>query len=115
LISPVSGLSLRYPNSRSTDNMRCALDAALERLPAYRLLVTCSPDNEADLAAFLDIRRGAGAQRPSVLAIAGGRDDQYIWASHDDFDLSFSRSLHDALAKLVPEPRGFTQWETAGA
>lgn len=98
-----------------TDNMRWELGAALDRLPAHRLLVICSPDNTAELTRFLDARIAPGAERPRSLCISRGRDDQYIWSTHRDFDREFSLCLHQAMAELVVEPRDVQNSEKAGA
>jgi hypothetical protein len=98
-----------------TDNMRWELGAALDRLPACRLLIICSPDNEPDLTVFLDSRIAPGAARPRSLRVSRGPDDRYIWSRHDDFDQAFSLFLHQALTALVVEPREVQKWEGAGA
>lgn len=98
-----------------TDNMKWELAVALERLPGKRMLVICSPENEANLTAFLAPRIAPGADRPRSLLISRKRDDQYIWARHDDFDRAFSLSLHQTLTDLVTEPRKIPERVISGA
>lgn len=98
-----------------TDNMRWELGAALERLPSHRILVVCSPATESDLDSYLGSLHLLEIERPRSLVAARGRDDEYIWADHGDFDKAFSGCLHRLLSELRVEPRKIAKRDNPGA
>jgi hypothetical protein len=98
-----------------TENMRWELRSAAERLPAHRLLIVCSPEKQQRMEEAITSCSDALDGRPRCLITSRGPDDEYIWASHDDFGKAFESHLHEALAALVTEPRQRLRREVVGA
>ncbi len=101
-------------NEEITDNMRWELRSAGERLPAHRILIIFSPQNQAPLDEFFASSGNIFAGRPHCLMLSRGPDDEFIWADHSKFDRAFSEGLHNALSALKEEPRGGYPREATG-
>jgi hypothetical protein len=98
-----------------TDHMRWELQQALVLLPVRRILIICKPANEPAVLALLDTCLSLPKARPQLLLLERGRDDEYIWANHTEFDEKFSAALWEALAALEPEQRPQAGIVTPGA
>src|SRR3984893_2057689 len=98
-----------------TDHMRWELQQALVLLPVKRILIICKPADERAVLAFLDTCLPLPEARPRLLLLERGRDDEYIWADHTEFDAKFSAALWEALSALEPEQRPQAGIVTPGA
>ena len=97
-----------------TDNMRWELRSAAERLPAHRIMVVHSPDNQAEVDGFFASCGALFSERPLCLMEPRDADDGYLWPDHRDFDQAFTDALHKALTALREEPRHNRQREAFG-
>ena len=91
------------------------LEMAIHHLPIHRILLVHSHANSDDVAQVLrSVDSGVGSPI-RCLAVARGRDDEYIWADHRDFDQAFSKTLYEMMSALGEEDRDFTRTLRAGA
>ena len=88
-----------------TDNMRWELQAAIERLPGNRILVVYDPEGQQGVAELVAKVNESTNPPVRAVALARGRDDEYLWPDDSAFRDGFRLALEEVLAPLRTEPR----------
>jgi hypothetical protein len=88
-----------------TENMRWELRHAHQRLPGDRILLVYDPALPQDVKELVAELNKGNDRQICILPLGRGRDDQYIWASHGQFEEAFGETIYQMMVNLKVEPR----------